>query len=61
MSVTATGPRRMSATDLAEAKGSRQASGQEVIEAHLPQIEAVSPLSTPSRSSWSVVSRFTKP
>ena len=34
---------RMSATELAEAIRSRQASSQEVIEAHLRRIEAVNP------------------
>ena len=43
MSVTATDLWRMSATDLAEAIRSRQASSQEVIEAHLRRIEAVNP------------------
>ena len=40
---TATELWRMSATDLAEAIRSRQASSQEVIEAHLRRIEAVNP------------------
>jgi amidase len=43
MSVTTTDLWRMSATDLAEAIRSRQASSQEVIEAHLRRIEAVNP------------------
>ena len=43
MSVTATDLWRMSATDLAEAIRSRQASSQEVIEAHLRRIETVNP------------------
>jgi hypothetical protein len=41
MSVTTTDLWRMSATDLAEAIRSRQASSQEVIESHLRRIEAV--------------------
>jgi amidase len=43
MSVTKTDLWRMSATELAEAIKSRQASSQEVIEAHLRRIEAVNP------------------
>ena len=43
MSVTTTDLWRMSATELAEAIRSRQASSQEVIEAHLRRIEAVNP------------------
>jgi amidase len=43
MSATGTELWRMSATDLAEAIRSRQASSQEVIEAHLRRIEAVNP------------------
>jgi len=43
MSVTTADLWRMSATDLAEAIRSRQASSQEVIEAHLRRIEAVNP------------------
>ena len=43
MSVTGTELWRMSATDLAGAIRSRQASSQEVIEAHLRRIEAVNP------------------
>src|SRR5829696_2407036 len=43
MSGTTTDLWRMSATDLAEAIRSRQASSQEVIEAHLRRIEAVNP------------------
>ncbi len=43
MSVTTTDHWRMSATDLAAAIRSRQASSQEVIEAHLRRIEAVNP------------------
>jgi amidase len=41
--VTTTEFSRMSATDLAQAVRSRQASSQEVIEAHLRRIEAVKP------------------
>jgi amidase len=44
MSVTTTDLWRMSATELAAAIRSRQASSQEVIEAHLRRIEAVNPL-----------------
>jgi amidase len=43
MSVTTTELWRMSATDLAEAIRSKQASSQEVIEAHLRRIEEVNP------------------
>src|SRR5579864_2821760 len=43
MSVTTTTLWSMSATELAEAIRSRQASSQEVIEAHLRRIEAVNP------------------
>ncbi len=43
MSATTTDLWRMSATDLATAIRSRQASSQEVIESHLRRIEAVNP------------------
>jgi amidase len=43
MSITTTELWRMSATELAEAIRSRQASSQEVVEAHLRRIEAVNP------------------
>src|SRR5512142_1485819 len=43
MSVTTTDLWRMSTVELAEAIRSRQASSQEVIEAHLRRIEAVNP------------------
>src|SRR5690348_1937430 len=43
MRVTATELWRLSATELAEAIRSRQASSQEVVEAHLRRIEAVNP------------------
>jgi amidase len=43
MSVTTTGLWSMSATDLAEAIRSKQASSREVVEAHLRRIEAVNP------------------
>jgi amidase len=43
MSVTTTGLWSMSATDLAEAIRSKQASSREVVEAHIRRIEAVNP------------------